>query len=233
MTKFEPNLAAAAASILKPNAASGVLQQADVDVAVIGAGFAGSLAALSLARLGYSTTVVDPYADYPTDFRCEKFSADQAALLEELGAAELFRRDALLGPSVGGLTGAGLRYDQMVNALRGAWPQSVDFRVGKVMDIVPDRTGATLTLAGGETIRCRLAILATGPGEKLRAGLGLARQVHSPSHSVTLGFDIEAEDGGELDIDGLIHRGEHAGDGVGYVSFFRLGAAQRHHVRRQ
>ena len=62
---------------------------ARVDVAVVGAGLAGSLLALALARRGVRVAVIDPHAVHPADFRCEKLSADQAAMFESLGVADV------------------------------------------------------------------------------------------------------------------------------------------------
>ena len=56
------------------------------DVLIVGAGFAGSLLALTLARQGIGVALADPHSPYPPDFRCEKLGADQAAMLDELQA---------------------------------------------------------------------------------------------------------------------------------------------------
>src|ERR1700761_930872 len=50
------------------------------DVAIVGAGIAGSVLAHLLARQGIDALVVDLHADYPRDFRCEKFDASQIEL---------------------------------------------------------------------------------------------------------------------------------------------------------
>jgi 2-polyprenyl-6-methoxyphenol hydroxylase-like FAD-dependent oxidoreductase len=55
------------------------------DVAIVGAGVAGSVLAHVLARQGIDAIVVDLHADYPADFRCEKFNPYQIDRLRELG----------------------------------------------------------------------------------------------------------------------------------------------------
>lgn len=188
------------------------------DIAIIGGGFAGALAALKLAAMGLSPVVIDPHAPYPSDFRCEKFSAEQVAQLQALGVVDAFQTPELYGADPEALIRRGLRYDQMVNALRDRWPADVRFLQGKVADIQASTDRQRLTLSDGTVIDCRLVILATGPGEKLRADLGLTKEVLSANHSICLGFSLE----GAFGFDGLVHRGETAGDGIGYASLFRL-----------
>ncbi len=193
------------------------------DIAIIGAGFAGALAALRLAQMGLSPVVIDPHAPYPSDFRCEKFSADQVDQLRTLGVLDAFQTPELYGDDPEALSQRGLRYDQMVNALRDRWPAEVRFLQTKVADIQASAGRQRLTLSDGTVVDCRLVVLATGPGEKLRAGLGLKKEVLSANHSICLGFSLD----GAFGFDGLVHRGETAGDGVGYASLFRIGEQMR------
>jgi 2-polyprenyl-6-methoxyphenol hydroxylase-like FAD-dependent oxidoreductase len=41
------------------------------DVAIVGGGLAGSLAAAMLGRASIDAALVDPHEHYPPDFRCE------------------------------------------------------------------------------------------------------------------------------------------------------------------
>ena len=63
----------------------------DLDVAVIGAGYAGSLVALKAAEIGLRAGVFDVRADYPDHFRAEKLEPDQHEALERLGFIDLVR----------------------------------------------------------------------------------------------------------------------------------------------
>ena len=213
MTKFELNLAGETISASTP--------AIEADVVIVGGGFAGALMALLAARQGRSTIIVDPFAVYPDDFRCEKFSADQASLIASLGIINAFGLSAGSDPLA--LTRNGMRYDTMVNGLRGQWPESVHQRVGKAVGIVPALEGAEVLLADGARLKGRLVVLASGPGEKLRATLGMLRTVQSPGHSVTLGFDLEGAPETLEALSGRVFNGERAGDGVGYASFFPIG----------
>ena len=46
------------------------------DIAIIGAGLAGSTAAAMLGRVGIATVLIDPHRTYQFDFRVEKISGD-------------------------------------------------------------------------------------------------------------------------------------------------------------
>src|SRR5437763_12522891 len=116
------------------------------DIVIAGGGLAGSCAAAMLGRAGYRVVLVDPHAVYPPDFRAEKIDGTQAAILRKTGLADAVLRAATLdGESWVARFGRliekrpgdqhGILYDTMVNAMRGEIPASVDFVVGKVMDI--------------------------------------------------------------------------------------------------
>jgi len=206
--------------IREPHRASTAVGQAlTCDVVIVGGGFAGALMALVLARRGLSPVVVDPHDVYPQDFRCEKFSVAQVDGLTALGVTDAFA--PLFGRGPEAMTQRGLRYDQMVNALRDHWGDSVRLVKGKVTAIARGSAAQTLTVAGFGRVTSRLCVLATGPGERLLKDLGVRRQVLSPGHSVCIGFTLlPGADG--FGFDSLIHRGERPGDGVGFVSLFRM-----------
>lgn len=206
--------------IREPHRASATaLQAISCDVVIVGGGFAGALMALVLARRGLSPVVVDPHDICPQDFRCEKFSVAQADGLVALGVADAFA--PVFGRDVAALTRRGVRYDQMVNALRDHWGAGVHLVKGKVTAVVRDGDSQTLTVPGFGTVTSRLCVLATGPGERLLKDLGVKRTVLSPNHSVCIGFTLLPGPGG-FGFESLIHRGEKPGDGVGFISLFRM-----------
>ena len=55
------------------------------DIAIVGAGLAGSLCAGMLEKQGISHKLIDPRAQYPDEFRCEKFGTQQIELLKTTG----------------------------------------------------------------------------------------------------------------------------------------------------
>ena len=209
-----------------------------VDIAIVGAGLAGSAAALVLARQGHRVVIVDPYRHYPSDFRCEKLSGDQLRLIKSLGLEETVSLrsspvDEVLVARGGRAVDLkatrerGLRYDTLVNAVRSAWPAGVEFLEGRVEAITPDANRPCIRLSGGEEIGARLVILATGPGEKLRAGLGLQRRIVRTNHSICIGFDLVGDTGNRLSDRALTYYGEKAGDGMAFATVFPIGDASR------
>src|SRR4051794_9832514 len=57
----------------------------DVDIAIVGAGIAGSLAAAVLGRAGYRVALIDIRRVHMPEFRCEKLANEQLDLLREIG----------------------------------------------------------------------------------------------------------------------------------------------------
>ena len=171
------------------------------DIAIVGGGLAGSTAAAMLGRAGIDTVLVDPHEVYPPDFRCEKLDASQVAILRRTGLA-----DAVLASTARGSQDwiarygrvvekrpsdqHGVRYDDLVNAVRAEIPASVAIVLDKAAAITntPDRQ--VLTLARGEQISARLIVLANGLNSALRRNFGMEREEISPAHSITIGFDM-------------------------------------------
>jgi 2-polyprenyl-6-methoxyphenol hydroxylase-like FAD-dependent oxidoreductase len=191
------------------------------EVVIVGGGIAGSLLALALGRRGHRVAVVDLHETYPADFRCEKLNAEQVSLLAGLKVLDCYGDDAA------SLHERGLRYADMVAAPRAAWPRSVRLITGRAVEIVNGDDVQTVVLADGRRIQGRLAVLATGPSDKLRASLGVARKMVRERHSVCIGFTLAPAEGSEFDFPAMIHHGEAAGDGMAFASFFPLDGAMR------
>jgi 2-polyprenyl-6-methoxyphenol hydroxylase-like FAD-dependent oxidoreductase len=225
MTKFELSIADHQAQGFAELHPDGAADPFDAEAIVIGAGFAGALIALLLARQGRSTLVIDPTALHAPDFRCEKLSPDQARLIAELGVGEAF--GLAPGDDPLELTRRGFSYEEMVNGLRALWPPGLTPIVGKVTAIAPSRQRSLVTLADGRSFKAKLIVLATGVGERLRSQLGLSRRLLSPAHSVSLGLTLDAPADRRQDLIGLVQPGERPGDGVGYASFFPVGESVR------
>ena len=145
----------------------------ETDIAIVGAGLAGSLAAAMLGRAGHAVTLVDPFERCRPDFRCEKLeeahvdALRRAGVLDEVLPAALRYEDiwvARLGrlAEVKPIVEYGIEYSALVNRLRSLVPRDVPFVQSKVsgLSLTPERQ--TLTLTSGEQISARLVIGANG-----------------------------------------------------------------------
>lgn len=94
----EPSAAAATAAIV-------------ADIAIVGGGLAGSLAASVLARAGHRVALVDKRAVHPDEFRVEKLGGQQLDMFRKLGFLHALENVAC-------------RYDRVLN-----------IREGKVVDV--------------------------------------------------------------------------------------------------
>jgi len=208
----------------------------EFDIAVVGAGLAGALLALHVARQGRRVVVIDPRSRPRAEFRCEKLGTDQIAVLEELGLLHAVESGLAPGER---LASSGFRYDQVVNAVRAAWPQTATFIDSHVTDIVAAEGGNGQQVVCGDraVAQARLVALATGLSPRLLARLGMQRRHISDQHSVCLGVTLRQTTACPVALDGLLRHGERAGDRVAFVSVFRAGEHLRanmftyHHPR--
>lgn len=209
-----------------------------VDVAIVGGGLAGSTAAAMLGRAGLSTAIVDLHRVYPPDFRCEKFDESQVALWHKTGLADAIlplatRIDELWIARFGRLVRKrannqyAMYYDAMVNAMRAAIPGDAELIEGKVSAIATGTERQKVTLASGEEIVARLIVLANGLNVGLRHNVGLTREVVSPCHSISIGFDLKPVGRAAFDFPALTYYPERTSDHVAYIAFFPIGATMR------
>ena len=171
------------------------------DLAIVGAGLAGSLAATMLGRAGCSAVLIDPFEPFPGDFRCEQLEPRHVAVLRKAGV-----HDEILAAAHGNsevwvarrarlaerlaVEEYGIDYAVLVNTLRGLVPPTVPFVRGKVTDIALTTDRQTVTLDRGEPISARLVIAAIGLSADPLKRLGMHRREISHCHSVSIGFDI-------------------------------------------
>src|SRR6185369_12342 len=115
----------------------------ETDIAIVGAGLAGALAATMLGRAGYSVTLIDPFDTCRPDFRCEKLEEAHVQTLRKAGVLDeilpaCLRYDEVWVARLGRLaeikeiTEYGIEYSALVNRLRDLIPSGVAFVQSKV-----------------------------------------------------------------------------------------------------
>lgn len=198
----------------------------ETEIAIVGAGLAGSLAATMLGRAGHAVTLIDPFDVCRPDFRCEKLEEAHVAtlrdarVLDEVLPATRHYRDiwvARLGrlAEIKPIAEYGIEYGALVNRMRALVPPSVTFVQGKVAELALSDERQTLTLTNGEKISARLVIGANGVMGEM---VGQRREI-SRCHSVSVGFDVEA---GEWPFAALTYFGEDPAQRVAYLTLFPL-----------
>ncbi|TXJ19310.1 MAG: FAD-dependent monooxygenase [Afipia sp.] len=208
------------------------------DIAIIGGGLSGSTAAAMLGRAGISTILIDPHKIYPPDFRCEKLGGYQLDLLRKTGIA-----DPVLGATtldgnawtarLGRLLDKkpsdqhGIIYDDLVNTVRRQIPDNVEFIEDKVTAVATSADRQTLTLSNGEQISARLIVLANGLNIGLRHNLGIEREVISPCHSITIGFNVQPVGRESFEFPALTYFTENSAAQMSYLTLFPIGSTMR------
>ena len=209
------------------------------DVVIAGGGLAGSLAAAMLGRAGIDAVLVDPHSVYPPDFRCEKLDRVQLQTLQLTGLADAVASVstpdqecwvARLGRLVDKLPGEqqrGIRYDTLVNTVRSQIPDCTEFIHAKVIDIATGAERQTVKLSTGAEIAARLVVLATGLNIGVRQKLGIDREVISPGHSISIGFDIQPAGRPGFPFSSLTYFTERASDRMAYITLFPMADTMR------
>jgi 2-polyprenyl-6-methoxyphenol hydroxylase-like FAD-dependent oxidoreductase len=209
------------------------------DIAVIGGGLAGSIAAAMLGRAGIAAVLVDPHPVYPPDFRIEKLSGGpQVARFRKTGVADSALRAATLdgenwiarfgyvldkAPS----RQYGIMYDTLVNAIRAEIPAPVERIFAKAAAIEASADRQRIVLSNGETISARLVVLANGLNIGLRQMLGIERRIESACHSVSIGFDMAPLGRPAFPFPAMTYFQEQARQRVPYITLFPIGSRMR------
>ncbi|GEC54496.1 2-polyprenyl-6-methoxyphenol hydroxylase-like FAD-dependent oxidoreductase [Bradyrhizobium japonicum] len=210
----------------------------EADVAIVGAGLAGSLARAVLARAGYRVILIDKRSIPPDEFRVEKIAGRQIDILRRLGFIDDVEAiaapyDRVLNIRSGKLVDIGvgrsygISYANLVNMARGLTPDASSFLLDQVTNVSCSEQRQQLTLASGRRVVSRLVILATGMTNVLGHSLGIRRRMLAARHSVSFGFTIARPDNAPFDFDALTCYGEEATDGVDYLSLFPMSGGMR------
>ncbi|THD70686.1 MAG: FAD-dependent monooxygenase [Bradyrhizobium sp.] len=209
------------------------------DVAIIGGGLAGSTTAAMLGRAGISAVLIDPYPQYPPDFRVEKLSGEvQVERFRKTGVAEAtLRRATHDGENWIARFGYlldktpsqqyGIMYNALVNSIRAEIPASVDSIYAKAVSISTTTDRQKVVLSNGEEISARLVVLTVGLNVGLRRQLGIERRLISACHSISIGFYMAPVGRPTFDFPALTYFSERPSDRSGYLTLFPIGNAMR------
>jgi len=210
---------------------------AEVDVAIIGAGMAGTTLATLLGNAGRKVALIDPHRVHHDEFRAEKIGMQQMELFKKLGL------DKMLMPLVTPFTDIhvfrlgqffacekkweyAFSYGALINGLRDALPPQVPLTVGKVTEVSTGPDRQRLVLADGSVINARLLVVATGYSEAVRRAIGVERIELSKAHSLSMGFDL-AISPREFAYQSINCFGKRAKDRVAYITIFPIGNKMR------
>jgi 2-polyprenyl-6-methoxyphenol hydroxylase-like FAD-dependent oxidoreductase len=207
------------------------------DVAIVGAGIAGSLAAIALARQGFSVRLFDRNVEIPPDFRVEKLGGDQIELLKALDVFDSIAKHATpFNEVVNVYKGRvldkthslhlGILYKDIVGVLRGLLPGNVGFTPGRVTKIANGPAEQQIVMQDGSCFKARLVVLATGLSDVLRDQLGVRRITLFEQHSISFGFDIVSSSKA-FACPSLTYYGERIADCIDYLSVFPIGPLMR------
>ena len=209
----------------------------DTDIAIVGGGLSGTIAAIALARTGAKVTLIDRNEVAPPEFRVEKLGGEQLAKLKGLGLLNVLaqhstRFDQATNIRQGRvidrteLRYQGIFYDDLVNAMRRALPASVTTIIGRVTDLATGPHEQLVTIADHGTIGARLIVLASGMSDILRSRVGIEREVLLERQSLTFGFNLRPIDG-IANHPAITIYGERPGDGIDYLTLFPIGELVR------
>ena len=211
--------------------------QTEVEVAIVGAGMAGTTLAMVLGKAGRKVALIDPRRVHHDEFRAEKIDMDQMLLFEKLGLDAMVKRLVTSTTDthvfrLGQLFAHEKKqeftfsYGALINGLRDALPPQVPLTVGKVTEVSTGPDRQRLVLAGGTVINARLLVVATGYSEALRRAVGVERIEQSKAHSLSMGFDLAILPR-EFGSRSLTCYSKRAADRIAYISIFPLGNKTR------
>ena len=208
------------------------------DVIVIGAGVGGATTAHALGQRGMKVVLLDAKHPCAPCFKAEKiwpgnieifakYGVDRAALSVATPIREVV--EARAGRVLSSIkTGEyGMYYQDVVNALRKGLPESVDFRVTRVVDVATSPDVQRVTVSGGDVIEARLVVVAPGGGASFTDKLGYERRVIREGQSTGFGFDVARADGSRFPFEALTYMSSGYAARMGYCTFFPIGSVMR------
>ncbi len=166
------------------------------DVAIVGCGPAGAVAAMELARRGVRVVALERHA-FPRDKICgDALVPDACRVLERLGLFERVRAQSHVARRVLWISPAGVEVPLAMDALvakrhafdallaEAAAERGAVIANANASAVRTDGEIATVHLRDGGEVRARVLVLATGADVRLLASLGMVRRAMATSVAI-------------------------------------------------
>jgi 2-polyprenyl-6-methoxyphenol hydroxylase-like FAD-dependent oxidoreductase len=206
-------------------------EMTDTEIAIVGAGLAGTLAAYVLGRAGYHVALIDRHLVVPREFRVEKIAGNQIEKLRRIGLLDKLTAAAvpfseIVNARKGRLLDRthaqhyGILYGDLVQAMRADLPETVRFVAGRVSKVEAGPDRQRVSVLGQGELTARLLVLATGMGDVLRRDLDIERRFVHQKQSLTFGFNLRPVGASAFKYPALTYYGERLSDGIDYLNLF-------------
>jgi len=208
------------------------------DVVVVGGGMVGATVAAMLGDQGIDCVLLEQATATRADFRCEKVDAEQLDRLARCGLGDALDAVGTINDTI--WVGRGGRvlevrayrqltapYSAMVQAMRARVGGTARVMEAKVARIQPHPTSPVVECTDGSSWRCRVVAVATGPSRRILESMGVERQVLSPRHSLSMGFDLAGRDGSSPPYSSVTWFPERFDGATSYLTVFQMGAVFR------
>ncbi|MBA1138838.1 FAD-dependent oxidoreductase [Mesorhizobium neociceri] len=203
----------------------------DAEIAIVGAGLSGTIAANVLARAGYNVILIDRHSVFPREFRVEKVSSDQAEKLRRLGLLDRLSTAAVAFDDIVNIRRGrildrtharhyGIFYDDLVAAMRAELPENVRFISGRVNGLETGADRQRVSILDHHDVTARLLVLATGMGDILKRDVGIERHFVHQKQSLTFGFNLRPVGASAFKHPAVTYYGERVSDGIDYLTLF-------------
>ena len=199
---------------------------------------AGATLSAVLGQKGMKVLLLDPYPSCRPVFKAEKIEREQVLLFRKFGLLKYLLPycgtvDEVHGAfdgrifKSGPIEQYGIKYPDMVNALRTHMPPTVEQRLGRVEGIVNNGQVQRVKLMGGKELTSRLVVLASGVTAAIQGSLGMRRRVIKTDQSLGFGFDIAPSGTEQFPFDAVTYYAFSPSTLIDYLTLFKFRTIMR------